>query len=158
MRNKKGQFTNIDTYKVKLYVATILAFGNMGMFAIYSIPMLFEVLEPYYTIAPVNASYEPNLEPEREPTIAEHICLATNGENCDVLVNLAKCESGLNKEAVHVNTNGTVDLGIFQWNSVHYSKDDMSATCALDVYCSARRANEEIKKGHLNWWVCADKI
>lgn len=89
-------------------------------------------------------------------TIAEHICLATNGENCEVLVNLAKCESGLQKEAYHVNTNLTVDLGLFQWNSVHFNK--ISPNCALDVYCSARAANEEIKKGNGHIWVCWDKI
>jgi len=95
---------------------------------------------------------------ELEMTIEEHICNATGGENCEILINLAKCESSLNKDAYHVNTNGTVDLGLFQWNSVHYSKSDMSAVCALDVYCSARATNKEIKKGHGNWWVCWDKI
>lgn len=94
---------------------------------------------------------------EEEKTIAEHICLATNGENCEVLVNLARCESSLNPQAYHVNNNKTVDLGLFQWNSVHYSHR-ITPSCALDVYCSARAANEEIKKGNLHIWVCSDRI
>ena len=93
-----------------------------------------------------------------EMTIQEHICNATNGENCEILINLAKCESSLNKDAYHINTNGTVDLGAFQINSVHYEKEDMSAVCALDVYCSARWSNEQIKAGRGHIWVCWDKI
>jgi hypothetical protein len=95
------------------------------------------------------------IRPEKDKTIAEHICLATNGENCDVLINLARCESSLNKEAYHVNTNGTVDLGLFQINSIH---KDITPSEKLDVYASARWSNEQIKAGHGSIWVCWDKI
>jgi hypothetical protein len=107
---------------------------------------------PVIEVQPVQAQ-----EKAIDYTIAEHICLATNGENCDVLVNLARCESSLNPEAYHVNTNMTVDLGLFQWNSVHF-KTKMTPKCALDVYCSARAANAEIKKGNGKIWVCWDRI
>jgi hypothetical protein len=92
---------------------------------------------------------------EQDKTIAEHICLATNGENCDVLVNLAMCESRLNPEAIGVNTNRTVDMGLFQINSVH---KDISPLEKLDVYASARWANEKIKSGQGSIWVCWDRI
>lgn len=103
----------------------------------------------YPKINPVEANFEPLV------AIEEHICLATKGENCEVLVNLAKCESSLNKEAINVNTNGTYDAGLFQINSVH---KDISLSDKLDVYASARWTNEQIKKGNGHIWVCWNKI
>ena len=94
---------------------------------------------------------------KQELTIKEHICIASNGEYCELLVNLAKCESSLNKDAINVNRNGTVDLGLYQWNSVHFN-GKITPVCALDVYCATRKTVAEIKAGHLNWWVCSDKI
>ena len=99
-----------------------------------------------------------DLSPTEPLTIEQHICLASNGEYCDLLVNLAKCESSLNKEAIHINSNGTYDAGLYQWNSIHIKSGKITLSCALDVYCSTRKTLEEIKKGHLNWWVCAKKI
>lgn len=100
----------------------------------------------------------PKIElPEQEKSIAQHICEATNGENCDILVNLAYCESKLDKEAYNVNTNGTIDLGLFQINSVHYGRT-ITASQALDVYASTRWSNEQIKQGNGHIWVCWDRI
>lgn len=112
-----------------------------------------DIANKYYPVPEM-----PEIElPEEQKTIAEHICLATNGENCQVLVNLARCESSLNDQAYHVNNNKSVDLGLFQINSVHYGKS-ITPSCALDVYCSARWSNDQIKKGNGHIWVCWDKI
>jgi len=107
----------------------------------------------YPVISPVEAKI--SLTKAIEPTIEEHICLATNGENCDVLVNLAMCESSMNKDAWHINTNNTLDVGLFQINSVH---KDISILEKFDVYASARWANEKIKQGKGRIWVCWNKI
>lgn len=48
-------------------------------------------------------------------------------ENYKVAIAIAKSESGLREDAIGVNSNGSVDIGIFQINSVHYKK----AECQL---------------------------
>jgi len=44
------------------------------------------------------------------------------GDQCRVALSVAKAESNDNCNEVNVNTNGTVDLGIFMENSVHLGK------------------------------------
>lgn len=95
------------------------------------------------------------LDPTEPLTIEEHICRASNGEYCELLVNLAKCESSMNKDAWNVNTNGTVDFGLYQINSVH---KDISLLEKLDVYASTRWTVNKIKDGDLHIWVCAKFI
>ena len=159
-RSKNGEFATSD-YKItkrrkRLGIVLIVELSILIALGICLADLTAQrVSEALYPI-PVVEALEVNFEPSM--TIAEHICAATDGQNCDVLVNLAKCESSLNPDAYHINNNKTVDLGLFQINSVHYKKDNMSAVCALDVYCSARWSNEQIKNGNLHIWVCADKI
>lgn len=48
-------------------------------------------------------------------------------ENYKVAIAIARAESGLREDAININTNDTVDIGIFQINSIHYKK----AECQL---------------------------
>ena len=42
------------------------------------------------------------------------------GVSADLMIRLAKCESGLNPRAVNnKNKNGSIDRGLFQFNSIH---------------------------------------
>ncbi|MCK9370382.1 transglycosylase SLT domain-containing protein [Candidatus Dojkabacteria bacterium] len=151
---KNGEFAKSD-YKItlrrkRLSKILILEIAVLTtLFIILADLAAQKVFTAIYPINHVEASYTPNL------SLEEHICEATNGENCEVLVNLAKCESSLNKEAVNVNTNGTYDAGLFQINSIH---KDISLSQKLDVYASARWSNEQIKKGNGHIWVCWKKI
>jgi hypothetical protein len=43
-----------------------------------------------------------------------------------VAIAIAKSESGLKNEAFNVNTNGSIDVSIFQINSVHFKKEGCS--------------------------------
>lgn len=143
IKNKK--LTNILLAEIAIFFAIffLLADHAFGF-----------VAEKIYPEPPM-PTIEPKTPPEPILSLSEHICIATNGENCDVLVNLAKCESSMRKDAIHVNTNGTYDAGLFQINSVH---KDISLEHKLDVYASSRWANEQIKKGNGHWWVCWNKI
>ena len=40
-------------------------------------------------------------------------------ENSDIMIKIAKLESNFNPNAVHINTNGTKDIGLMQVNSIH---------------------------------------
>jgi len=48
-------------------------------------------------------------------------------ENYKIAIAIARAESGLREDAININTNNTIDLGIFQINQVHYKKEG----CAL---------------------------
>lgn len=112
-----------------------------------------------------------------EPTTPyDIICKATNGENCDVIYNLCKAESGkwLNtdeekcvKWSVNVsnNKNGTIDYSWLQINDVHIigrpaskGKGTITMECVYDLPCVAKWANERIKKGNGNIWTAWDNI
>lgn len=62
-------------------------------------------------------------------------------EDYKIALAIARAESGLREDAINAyNTNGTVDVGIFQINSVHFSKEACSlkevATMKGNVDCA----------------------
>ena len=65
--------------------------------------------------------------------IEEYICEKWGAYECKIALAVAKAESGLRKDAIGVNTNKTVDIGIFQINSIHYKKDE----CSLEKVVTA---------------------
>ena len=60
--------------------------------------------------------------PELETDIEKYICEKFGVMDCKTALAVAKAESNLNCNAFNVNTNGSVDFGIFQLNSVHLKK------------------------------------
>lgn len=95
-------------------------------------------------------------------TIKEQICNATEGENCDVIYNLCKAESGCNKWAVNKNKNSTYDYSYFQINQIHIKGFNKKATidmkCVYSLPCVSKWVNDQIKAGHGNIWVAWKKI
>ena len=60
--------------------------------------------------------------PELKTDIEKYICDKFGVMDCKIALSIAKAESNLNCNAFNINTNGSVDLGIFQLNSVHLKK------------------------------------
>jgi hypothetical protein len=76
----------------------------------------------------------------------------------DYLVRLAMCESSLNPTAVSKpNRNGTVDYGLFQFNSKHAPLSSMTKECAMSIECSTKETIKAINAGMQHHWSC-DKI
>lgn len=48
-------------------------------------------------------------------------------KQAELLIAIAKAESGMNPNAINVNRNGTVDRGVFQINSIHKSLSNEDA-------------------------------
>lgn len=46
------------------------------------------------------------------------------GEQAELAKHVAFCESSLNPEATHKNNDGTIDVGLFQINSIHNQKTE----------------------------------
>lgn len=66
-------------------------------------------------------------------------------------------ESGFNENAFHCNNNGSVDLGFYQFNSVHIPKR-LSIKCAGDIECATQKALEMYKEQGWTPWTAAKKL
>ena len=55
-----------------------------------------------------------------ENTIEELACQRFDNTNCRIAIAIMKAESNGDNTAFNINTNGTIDLGLFQINSIHY--------------------------------------
>ena len=64
---------------------------------------------------------------------------------------ISYCESRWNPKAIHVNTNGSVDKGTFQLNSVHNLPDSVT----MDTLANIKWAKAKfIRDGNWNAWSC----
>lgn len=74
-------------------------------------------------------------------------------EQHDVISKLIDCESNWNPDAIHVNNNGSVDMGILQINSIH---KNISNADKLDYKKAIDWSIAKIKKdGNFSAWVCS---
>lgn len=58
--------------------------------------------------------------------LEKYICDKFGTYDCKTALAVAKAESGLREDAFNINTNNTIDVGIFQINSIHFSKPGCS--------------------------------
>ncbi len=70
-------------------------------------------------------------------------------------VMIIECESGWKSDAVNVNRNGTYDIGLVQWNSIHKIgiQDKLDPYKSIDLMISYR-----LKSGSYKAWTCANKM
>ena len=83
-----------------------------------------------------------------EEQIREVATLA--GVDANLAIRVAKCESSLKIKAVNINTDGSMDRGIFQINNKYHpevsDEDAFDITKATQFFCTA------LKGGKLSWW------
>ena len=82
-----------------------------------------------------------------ETDVEKYIYEVFGIENYKLAIAVAKAESGLREDAININTNNTVDVGIFQINSIHFKKEGCSlkevatikgnVDCAYQIYQSS---------------------
>lgn len=65
------------------------------------------------------------------------------------------CESNWNVDTFHVNNNGSVDLGLYQWNTIHIKSGLISIECAGNYRCATKKAIELYKVNKFRPWVCS---
>lgn len=66
--------------------------------------------------------------------IEQYICEKWGIYDCKTALAIAKSESGVREDAWNVNTNGSIDVGIYQINSVHFKKEGCSLKELVDQY------------------------
>ena len=65
--------------------------------------------------------------------IEKYICDKFGVYDCKMALAVARAESGMNAEAWNVNRNGTIDVGIFQINSIHFNQPGCSLKEVADA-------------------------
>jgi hypothetical protein len=95
---------------------------------------------------------EPKKPAKKEETIEEMIrrIAAEEGIDPDLAVRVALCESGLDPKARHLNKDGSIDRGLYQWND--YWHPEVSDADAYDPEKATRLFCKAVREGHLNWW------
>ena len=67
---------------------------------------------------------------------------------------IVQAESRWNQEAVNVNTNGSIDRGLYQLNSIH----KINPSCSFDLRCSTHEAIKLWKAQGWTPWVASRKL
>ncbi len=93
-----------------------------------------------------------NSLPKPETAIEKYICEKFK-EECQIALWIAKSESGMREEAININNNGTIDMGIFQINSVHWKKEGCNPKSLLDAYKNTDCAYQIYQKSGWDAWV-----
>ncbi len=98
---------------------------------------------------PIIAPKLPYKKPEDIESMIRSIA-KENDVSEDLAVNVARCESALKPDAVNINSSGSKDRGIFQWNDYYHpeitDKMAFNPKTATELFCKA------VKEGHLSWW------
>lgn len=132
----------------------ILAGVILGLTLFWEKKTVFKIVKVVEHPAPVQA-YEPPAPIDYIRLRAEQLGVP----NSDILtlIRIAKCESGMNPEAVNFNTNRTWDAGLFQINKVHKQK----LSSMLDYTQNVEYALKLYKAQRFNPWYssrrCWDK-
>ena len=90
---------------------------------------------------------------EIDTPIEKYICDKWGTYDCKTALAIFKAESGLREDAVGINTNNTIDVGIAQINSVHFKKVGCSLKELVDAYKNVDCAYSIWKVQGFNPWV-----
>ena len=63
---------------------------------------------------------------EIDTPLEVYICEKFGTYECKTALAIAKAESGMREEAFNINTNNTIDVGVYQINSIHFTKPGCS--------------------------------
>ncbi len=148
---RKKTFRFLDLYSMFFSLLLVPAIGIYCLQALNSM-----------TAISVSADYrKPEVEKVKEPTMQEWVMAEVRNAGLSEYEAWAiiNTESHWNDQAIGVNNNKTVDLGIWQGNSIHIKSGATTAKCLLDYKCSTKWAIAKRLKDQ-NWsaWVGAQKM
>jgi hypothetical protein len=120
--------------------------------------ILTTIVAFYFTKKEIDEKKKDKIMPEAKKETVEQIIrriAKKEGIDVDLAVRIAKCESGLDPGAKHVNGPNSIDRGLFQWNN--YYHPEITDSCAYDVECSTHAFCKAYKEGHIDWWNASKK-
>jgi len=152
-RDTKGKFVSKKEYikrtvrdrkiKFALFVI-IIALGMAATIDIFDIPEQTEILSPYTPRWEVESMTVREVELTHDEKLRIYIRDKFGIENAKTVYAIIKCESGWNDQAYNHNTNGTLDIGLMQINSINWDIVDMSMADLLDPY-------KNVDAGYIIW-------
>ena len=87
-----------------------------------------------------------------EKPIEKYICEKFGAYDCKTAIAIARAESGSREDAFHANDNGSIDVGIFQINSVHFNKPGCSLKEIVNAEKNVDCAYQIWKSSGWNAW------
>ena len=112
-------------------------------------PVVIEIRKPQVIKKTIVYEYPDEID----TPIEKYICEKFGQYDCRVALAIVQAESGFNDQAMGVNTNGSVDLGLWQIN-FPTRKGTISPKDALDPYKATDWAYAKYKRdGNFNAWV-----
>ena len=147
----------IDKFKPADIVAIIVVIGGMilkfsGIDGTVGI-LLTSVVIYYFGDRTIIAPLLKKAEEKKELAPVEEIIreeARKEGVDPDLAVRIAKCESGLDPKAVHINKDGSKDRGVFQWNDKYHP--EVNDDYAFNPKLATREFCKAFKNGNLSWW------
>mgnify|MGYP002067122099 CR=1 FL=1 len=131
---------------VSMFVVGVVA-GSVWFYNIQEVKVLFAERDKAEII--FENHFALKAEAEEMPVTIEEKIAAVFPENPKIMIAVAQAESQMNPLASHKNTNGSVDCGLFQINSVH-GKDQLEL---FDVDKNIEAARLVYEKQGLGAWV-----
>ncbi len=99
-------------------------------------------------VAPANAEFVPSSSED----IIRYVAEKKDFKDVQLLLDIAFCESSLNYRAYNINKNGSSDMGLFQFNTIHNFGEK-----PLDPYWATEKAIEWIRAGKISAWYSSAK-
>ena len=96
----------------------------------WKLPIEIQKREPQIIEKQIVLDYPDEIDTDLE----KYICEKFGVYDCKTALAIAKAESGLREDAINVNSDGSIDLGIFQINSVHYKKAGCLLKDVVDAF------------------------
>jgi hypothetical protein len=109
----------------------------------------FEIREREPEIIEVVLEYPDDIDTPLE----EYICEKWGAYECRSALAIAYSESGLNEDAYNVNSDGSLDIGVFQVNSTHWDKPGCSPAELFDAKSNVDCAYTIWEASGWNPWV-----
>lgn len=71
---------------------------------------------------------------EVDTPIKKYICDKFGIYDCKIALGVVQAESGFNEQNYHANSDGSIDIGLFQINSIHFKQAGCSLKEVVDPY------------------------
>lgn len=129
-----------DNYQIKAKEPVSPVSGDLAV---------IKEIEPEFT------EYVPVEVPRLPQTIEEEI-RAVFGKDAEKALKVFQCESGLRPKAYNKNTNGSIDVGLAQINSIHGVNKRFLENPSINIRVAKQLFDEQ--GGSFGPWVCAKKL
>jgi hypothetical protein len=146
--------------KQYIHIVYCLLIVNIVLWGFFALPKVKEFHADYTSIEVRAANEEVSVEAgASSPKLGSKEWIREEWENTgaswEEVWAVTQLESSWNPENWNCNTNGSLDMGLYQLNTVH---DHIKPSCAFNAICATYKAIELYKEQGWTPWVAAAKL